>query len=92
MVHQPASQRCDGGALAVTGFLGQLTITQAFRHGQAAVVAPLEYTALIWGAGLDWLIWRTLPGANTLLGATIIIGCGLYLMRHSRQPVPHLSP
>ena len=74
------------GALAVTGFLGQLTITQAFRHGQAAVVAPLEYTALIWGLGLDWLIWRTLPGASTLLGALIIIGCGLYLIRHSRNP------
>jgi drug/metabolite transporter (DMT)-like permease len=73
-------------ALAVTGFLGQLTITQAFRYGQASVVAPLEYTALIWGAGLDWFIWRTLPGASTLLGALIIIGCGLYLIRHSRNP------
>ena len=73
-------------ALAVTGFLGQLTITQAFRYGQASVVAPLEYTALIWGAGLDWFIWRTLPGASTLLGALIIISCGLYLIRHSRNP------
>jgi len=79
-------------ALAVTGFLGQLTITQAFRHGQAAVVAPLEYTALIWGAGLDWLIWRTLPGASTLLGALIIIGCGLYLIRHSRNPAVLVAP
>lgn len=79
------------GALAVTGFLGQLTITQAFRHGQASVVAPLEYTALVWGAGLDWLIWRTLPGASTLLGALIIISCGLYLIRHSRQPAVLVS-
>ena len=69
-------------ALSVTGFLGQLAITQAFRHGKASVVAPLEYTALVWGAGLDWLIWHTLPGSSTLLGALIIIGCGLYVIRH----------
>lgn len=72
-------------ALAITGFLGQLTITQAFRHGKASVVAPLEYTALVWGAGLDWLIWRNLPGASTLLGALIIIGCGLYVVRQSHR-------
>jgi drug/metabolite transporter (DMT)-like permease len=79
-------------ALAVTGFLGQLTITQAFRHGQAAVVAPLEYTALIWGVGLDWLIWQTLPGTHTLLGAMIIIACGLYIIRRSHQPAAVLPP
>ena len=45
--------------LAVTGFLGQLAITEAFRHGQAAVVAPFEYTALAWGMGLDWVLWQT---------------------------------
>ena len=79
-------------ALAVTGFLGQLAITQAFRYGQASVVAPLEYTALVWGAGLDWLIWRTLPGASTLLGALIIIGCGLYLIRQARIPAVLVAP
>ena len=79
-------------ALAVTGFLGQLTITQAFRHGQASVVAPLEYTALVWGVGLDWLIWHTLPGAHTLLGALIIIACGLYMIKRSHQPTVVLPP
>jgi drug/metabolite transporter (DMT)-like permease len=72
-------------ALAITGFMGQLAITQAFRHGQASVVAPLEYTALVWGLGLDWLVWHTLPAADTLLGALIIIGCGLYVIRHSAR-------
>ena len=79
-------------ALAVTGFLGQLSVTQAFRYGKASVVAPLEYTALVWGAGLDWLIWRTLPGASTLLGALIIIGCGLYLIRQARNPAVLVAP
>ncbi len=74
--------------LAVTGFLGQLAITEAFRHGQASVVAPFEYTALAWGMGLDWVLWQTMPGGATLLGGAIIIGSGLYLVRQERtQPV-----
>ncbi|WP_236581796.1 DMT family transporter [Hydrogenophaga sp. BPS33] len=72
-------------ALAVTGFCGQLTITEAFRHGQASAVAPFEYSALAWGLGLDWLIWHTLPGASTWLGAVIIIGSGLYLVRREKR-------
>lgn len=72
-------------ALAVTGFLGQLTINEAFRHGQASAVAPFEYTALAWGVGLDWLIWQTLPGAHTWLGAAIIVGSGIYLVRREKR-------
>ncbi|PIF18740.1 MULTISPECIES: DMT family transporter [unclassified Acidovorax] len=70
--------------LAITGFAGQLAITEAFRHGQASVVAPFEYTALAWGMGLDWVLWQTVPGYSTLLGGAIIIGSGLYLVRQER--------
>lgn len=70
--------------LAVTGFAGQLAITEAFRHGQASVVAPFEYTALAWGMGLDWVLWQAVPGVPTLLGGAIIIGSGLYLVRQER--------
>ncbi len=72
-------------ALAVTGFCGQLAITEAFRHGQASAVAPFEYSALAWGLGLDWLIWHTLPSAHTWVGAAIIVGSGLYLVRREQR-------
>jgi drug/metabolite transporter (DMT)-like permease len=73
--------------LAVSGFLAQLAITEAFNHGEASVVAPFEYTALAFGVAIDWLIWNTLPDAYTLLGAAIIIGSGLYLIRHETAHV-----
>ncbi|MBX3611126.1 MAG: DMT family transporter [Hydrogenophaga sp.] len=72
-------------ALAITGFAGQVAITDAFRHGQASVVAAFEYSALAWGVGLDWLLWQTLPASHTWLGAAIVIGSGLYLIRHERR-------
>ena len=67
--------------LAVTGFLGQLAIIEAFRHGQASAVAPFEYSALAWAVALDWIVWSSVPDAHTLLGGAIIIASGVYLIR-----------
>jgi len=74
--------------VGATGALGQHFITEAFRHAPAAVVAPFEYTALLWGVALDLVIWHVLPGAVTLAGGTIVIGAGLYLLARERRQVP----
>jgi len=74
--------------VGITGALGQHLITEAFRHAPAAVVAPFEYTALLWGVTLDLVIWHVLPGAVTLAGGTIVIGAGLYLLARERRQVP----
>jgi drug/metabolite transporter (DMT)-like permease len=71
--------------IGVTGAFGQHFITEAFRRAPAAVVAPFEYTALLWGVVLDLVIWHVLPGAVTLVGGTIVIGAGLYLMARERR-------
>lgn len=77
--------------LALTGFLGQMTIAEAFRHGQAAAIAPFEYSALAWALLLDWLFWQTMPDAWTLGGGALIIASGLWLARSEaprQRPVP----
>ena len=78
--------------LAVSGFIGQLAITEAFSRGEASSVAPFEYSALAWGVGLDWLLWRALPDSWTLIGAAIIIGSGLYLIRHEKDHIEAEHP
>ncbi len=70
--------------IGVAGSLGQYTITEAFRRGEASLIAPLEYTALVWGVALDLALWGVLPDAITWLGAGIIIASGLYLLRRER--------
>ncbi len=78
--------------LALTGFVGQLAITEAFAKGDASSVAPFEYTALAWAVGLDWLLWQTLPDGWTMAGAAIIIGSGMYLIRHEKNHVESDHP
>ena len=68
----------------MTGALGQWGLTEAFRRSPASVIAPLEYTALGWGLGLDWLLWGTRPDRTMLVGAAIIVFAGLYLLRRER--------
>jgi len=81
-------------AIGVVGSLGQYTITYAFRHGEASLLAPLEYTALVWGVSLDALVWGALPDSVTWLGAGIIIASGLYLIRRdrARPPMEPIAP
>ena len=80
------------GGLAVTGAVGQWAVTEAFRRGQASFVAPFEYTALVWGVGLDWTIWRVLPPPVTFAGAAVIIASGLYLIRREQVHVEAEHP
>lgn len=79
--------------IGVTGTLAQVLLTEAFRRGEASMIAPLEYTALIWGVLLDLGLWHVLPDGMTWFGAGIIIVSGVYLLRRERaqapvQPVP----
>jgi drug/metabolite transporter (DMT)-like permease len=78
--------------IGIVGALGQVAITEAFRRGEASLIAPLEYTALAWGVGLDLLVWHVLPDAITWLGAAIIIASGLYLLRRERVHVEAEHP
>ena len=88
--------RADDGWLilgvGVAGALGQYAITEAFRRGEASLIAPLEYTALVWGVLLDATLWGVLPDAVTWVGAGIIVASGLYLMRRERVHIEAEHP
>jgi drug/metabolite transporter (DMT)-like permease len=77
-------------AMGLLGALGQHFIIDAFRHAPASVLAPFEYTALLWGALIDWFAWSTLPSPNVLIGGGIVVVTGVYLVRRERQPVTAL--
>lgn len=79
------------GVIVATGALGALAIhllTLAYRSAPASMIAPFEYTALLWGVGIDWLAWDTLPHARVYIGGGIVVLSGLYVIwRESRNKV-----
>jgi drug/metabolite transporter (DMT)-like permease len=78
--------------VGIAGAAGQYTITEAFRIGEASLLAPLEYTALVWGVLLDLTLWGVVPDGVTWLGAAIIVASGLYLLRRERVHVESEHP
>ena len=70
--------------LGLSGAIGQYFIIEAFRHAPASVVAPFDYTALLWGMLLDWILWHTLPQSRMLFGGAIVVASGLYLIYRER--------
>lgn len=78
--------------MGVTGALGQLLITEAFKCAPVSIVAPFEYSTLFWGVLLDLAIWGELPGPLVFAGAAVIVGSGLYLIHRERKPTLLVPP
>lgn len=62
------------------GALGHWLLIKAHRHASAAILSPFIYTQMIWMILLGLVIFGDKPDRWTLLGATIVIGSGLYLL------------
>lgn len=78
--------------VGLAGALGQYAITEAFRLGEASLLAPFEYSALVWGAMLDLTVWHVLPDGITWIGAAVIVASGLSLLRGDHVPVETAHP
>jgi drug/metabolite transporter (DMT)-like permease len=58
--------------VGLTGTLGQFFMNQAFRFGEASMLAPLDYTALIWAAALGYIFWSEVPSATVIAGVALV--------------------
>ena len=59
-------------------------LARGFALAPIQAIAPFEYTPLIWGIGLGFLIWGEVPAWTTLGGAAVVIGAGLYNVHRER--------
>jgi len=63
------------------GLAGHLCMAWAFKHANAGPLGVLEYTALIWSAGLGYLVFAEVPAWTTWAGAGLIVAACLMAMR-----------
>ena len=74
--------------LAGVGLFGgaaQLAMTGSLARGAVSLVVPMDYTSLVWATALGWLVFGTLPGSATAIGAPVIVGSGLYIVWREHQ-------
>jgi drug/metabolite transporter (DMT)-like permease len=87
----------DLALLICVGLLGgtaQLLMTQALRIAPAAVLAPFDYTGLVFSIAYGFAFWGEVPDWMLLFGAGIVIASGLYILhretlrRHAAKAQP----
>ena len=66
------------------GCLGHWCLIRAFSAAPAAVITPFYYSSLIWATIVGFVVWGDLPHWNTLMGAALIVGSGLYIFWRER--------
>jgi drug/metabolite transporter (DMT)-like permease len=66
--------------IGLTGVFGQAMLTAAFRRASVAVVAPFDYTHMLWAVVYGLAFWGYLPGWRVWIGASIIVLSGLYIL------------
>jgi drug/metabolite transporter (DMT)-like permease len=65
--------------IGVVSAAAQLMMTEAYRTGETTLIAPFEYSQIIWTAALGALIWYEMPDAWDALGISLLVGAGLYI-------------
>ena len=65
--------------------IGYMFSIMVMRVGDISFVAPFRYTALIWAIFLRWLAFGTLPDPLTLLGASLVVGMGIFTLWRERK-------
>lgn len=71
--------------VGLSGSFGQFFLNQAFRYGEVSLLAPIEYTGLLWGILYGVVLWNEWPSWVTLLGAAVVAGSSLYIAQREAR-------
>jgi drug/metabolite transporter (DMT)-like permease len=73
------------GVIALFAWIASFLVILAYRAGEAAIIAPMQYSQIIWATMFGMLFFDETPDIYTGVGASIIIASGLYIvLRESR--------
>lgn len=62
------------------GGVAQILLTESYRHADVSAIAPFEYTSIILGIALSWLLFGDVPTATMLVGTSIVVGAGIFII------------
>ncbi|MCB8821182.1 DMT family transporter [Microvirga rosea] len=71
--------------VGILGGIGQILLTQSYRFADTSILAPFEYTTMIWALLLGWFVFGDLPTAAVMSGAAIVAGTGLFIVWRERK-------
>ncbi|WP_019954542.1 DMT family transporter [Yoonia vestfoldensis] len=81
------------GVIAIFAWIASRMIISAYQAGEAAIIAPMQYSQIIWATIFGFFFFDELINLNTAVGASIIIASGMYIvLRESRSGASENTP
>lgn len=78
----------EGVLLVGAGFLGgigQILLTESYRHAETGVIAPFEYVSMLLALVLGYAVFDEVPSYSMLSGALLIVSAGLFIIWRERK-------
>ncbi|MEM9145247.1 MAG: DMT family transporter [Pseudomonadota bacterium] len=72
-------------AAGVLGGIAQILVTEAYRHAEASIIAPFDYSSMLYGLLIGWFVFDEVPQPMVLWGALIVIAAGLMILWRERK-------
>ncbi len=67
------------------GGIGQILLTESYRHAEPSVIAPFDYLNLVWALLLGWVLFADKPDPALMIGAAIVIAAGMVVLVREHQ-------
>jgi drug/metabolite transporter (DMT)-like permease len=84
--HRPSLlEFAEFAAIGTLGGIGHIFLTQSYRYATASVIAPFDYSTMIWALLLGYWFFGEVPGHLVLIGAGIVIASGLFVIWREHQ-------
>lgn len=77
----------DFALLAMVGFLGglgQILMTHCYRFADASIIAPFDYSSMVWALLIGWFVFGQIPDVLVLIGASVVIASGIFVILRER--------
>ncbi|WP_454917882.1 DMT family transporter [Xanthobacter sediminis] len=69
----------------LAGGIGQILLTESYRNADASLIAPFEYTTILWALAIGFFAFGELPSVWTVAGGTIVIGSSAAVLLRERS-------
>ena len=69
----------------ILGGIGQILLTEAYRHADASVVAPFDYSSILLALGIGFFLFGEVPTGQMLAGAGIVVAAGVIVIWRERR-------
>lgn len=69
----------------IAGGLGQVLLTESYRHAEMSTIAPFEYSSMLLSIAVGFFVFHEVPTPEMLIGGTIVVAAGIFIIFRERQ-------